>query len=569
MKVRRRILATLVSFVLVAGLSAALTGGTAIGAVNNWPHSSINLKFRGTVNLSATVNASANSGGQMSAHEIRYDPRETFKEASEHRAGKQLATSSIPVPSPPSTTISADQLPGFAGWDSLSHRDQRYANNGQQFSLEPPDQGVCASTDFVMAGVNTAEQIYDAGSPFGVVGTQKLVALITENQFFLFPPELTRPDPTGGGGPPFGPFLSDPKCYFDKDTNRWFHTILKIEQDVNTGAFLPSAQTELAVSKGPDPTKTWNIYEFNSTDANRPNCPCFGDQPLIGADKYGFYVSTAEYSFDCFGGGCGFNGPQVYAFPKGQLAAGATGIKGTHWFNLHAGTQAGCYLSGTLQPATSPQGQYRTANNGTEFLMQSTDTVPCDPFGTEGSGPFNRLIVWAITNTKSLGTANPNPFLTGLGISSQAYALPVRVPVQRAPAPPDGQRRPHEPGRLRPRAAVGRHEHQGQPGTTRRPRLVPGLGGDRQQQQRHGQHRQPGLPGQQQRGPVVPLDRGEQGRKWDHRVLAHGQELLPIRRLRADRPHPPRQHLHRRCGLLRGRRVLVLPGVRASVLPLG
>lgn len=433
MKVRRRILATTVALVLVGGLSAALTGGSALGAVNNWPHSSIALKFRGTVNLSQTVNASATSGGQMSPNEIRYDPRETFKEAREQRT--QPSTSAIPVPSPGSTPISGGQLPGFAGWDGLSHLDQRYANGGQQLTLEPPDQGLCASTDFVMEGVNLAEQIYDAGSPSGIQGSQRLIAPVTENQFFLYPPAVTRPDPTGSGGPPFGPFLSDPKCYYDKDTDRWFHTILIIDQDPSTGAFLPSARTGIAVSKGSDPTRTWNVYEFNSTDNTHPGCPCFGDQPLLGADKYGVYVSTAEYNLDCFGGDCGFNGPQVYAFPKAQLAAGATGIKGVHFYNLHAGTQAGCYLSGTLQPATSPQAQYRTANNGTEFLMQSTDTVPCDPFGAEGSGPFNRLIIWGMTNTKSLGTTNPSPFLTALAIGSQPYALPVPQDQKAGPRP--------------------------------------------------------------------------------------------------------------------------------------
>ena len=53
-------------------------------------------------------------------------------------------------------------------------------------------------------------------------------------------------------------------------------------------------------------------------------CPCFGDQPLIGADQYGFYVSTNE--FPLFQ--AGFNGAQVYAMSKAKLAAGIDPARG-------------------------------------------------------------------------------------------------------------------------------------------------------------------------------------------------------------------------------------------------
>jgi hypothetical protein len=35
----------------------------------------------------------------------------------------------------------------------------------------------------------------------------------------------------------FGPFLSDPRCYYDASTNHFFMTILMFARDPATGAF--------------------------------------------------------------------------------------------------------------------------------------------------------------------------------------------------------------------------------------------------------------------------------------------------------------------------------------------
>jgi hypothetical protein len=112
------------------------------------------------------------------------------------------------------------------------------------------------------------------------------------------------------------------------------------------------------------------------------------------------YVSTAEYSL----GPQGFNGPQVYALSKAALEARAGSVTGVHFSNLNFGTPAGCYLSGTLQPATSPSGVYKTGNGGTEFLMQSHDIIPCNPLGKENPSVIQVLTVWALTNTSALGS---------------------------------------------------------------------------------------------------------------------------------------------------------------------
>ncbi len=42
----------------------------------------------------------------------------------------------------------------LASFDGMNHRDQRTANGGNQFSLEPPDQGLCVGNGHVVEVIN-------------------------------------------------------------------------------------------------------------------------------------------------------------------------------------------------------------------------------------------------------------------------------------------------------------------------------------------------------------------------------------------------------------------------------
>jgi hypothetical protein len=46
-------------------------------------------------------------------------------------------------------------------FQGLNFHDQRFANGGNQFSVEPPDQGLCAGNGFVVETVNDVLQVYD------------------------------------------------------------------------------------------------------------------------------------------------------------------------------------------------------------------------------------------------------------------------------------------------------------------------------------------------------------------------------------------------------------------------
>ena len=328
-------------------------------------------------------------------------------------------TSASGTPDIPGNAITS--ATASTGWNAISHYDQRLAGTGAytntQFTLEPPDQGLCAGNGMVVEAVNNAYQVYDT------TGAQK-TATIPLSQFFLLLPEVVRnADGTVG---PFGPFISDPKCYFDVATSRWFLTELELETSVTTGAFTGGSDQLIGVSTTADPTGTWNIYTFDTTDAGRNGCPCFGDQPLIGADANGFYISTNEYGVFS----SAYYGAQVYAISKVALTTGASSPAVAH-------IEAGPYTLGqgglaySVQPATSPGSGYETANNGTEYFLSTTDWSTGPALGIRST----TIEVWALTNTKSLATNSPTLRLSNIALDSELYAQPPNAVQAGGPTP--------------------------------------------------------------------------------------------------------------------------------------
>ncbi len=333
---------------------------------------------------------------------------------------QQSGGSGVPTENPnPKGNSFANSNSGFSGFNGLSHADQRLAGTGQyantQFSLEPPDQGLCVGGDFVVEAVNNAMAVYSKN------GTT-LAGPTALSQFFGFTPEIDR---TTGF---VGQFISDPKCYYDAQTNRWFLT--ELMQDNGTGGSGRNFNV-IAVSQTSNPTGSWSLFTFDVTDdgqngtPNHAGCPCFGDQPLIGADSYGFYISTNEF-------GDGFNGAQVYAISKQQLVAAAEHNGSLPAVvSINAGAipspdgAAGLWYS--VQPATSPK-LGDEPNNGTEYFLsalQFGDTGPLD----------NRIAVWAMTGTRSLGGDNPNVSLTVQVLSSEVYGQPNPAAQKAGPTP--------------------------------------------------------------------------------------------------------------------------------------
>jgi hypothetical protein len=394
-----------------------LSGAASTGAVSNAKITQSQLQLVGTSNVRRLAARAAAGAGASSNLRSEAGPWINFER--DHAAN----ATGTGAPSPSNTSVVVKQ--NAQGWAGINHADQRLAGGGNQFSLEPPDQGLCVGNTSpndpslgpeVVESVNDALVFYDASA-------EQFTNPITLPEFFGLAPSINRS--TGV----FGPFVSDPKCYFDPDTQRWFHTVLVISQDPSTGAFVAPAYVYLAVSTSSEALGSYFIYRINVTDSAHPNCPCFGDQPLIGADKYGFYVSTAEYDLHPFGGN--FNGPQIYAMNKKALENGSLG-RVTHLSGLtHL---VGDRTTGTVQPAASPDGVYDTRDNGTEYFMSGFDCLASQACAV-APGSFNMITTWALTNTKSMMSSAPNVGLSLKDLAVGAYASPVPQIQKDGPRP--------------------------------------------------------------------------------------------------------------------------------------
>lgn len=249
---------------------------------------------------------------------------------------------------------------------------QNNAVNG--FDLEPPDEGLAASQNYVLNIVNDAAALY---KPNGVL----VGGPVSVNNFFAEPASA---------------FVFDPRAYYDKTTNTWFAAATEIASS-NTESHI-----DLAVNATGSPYGVWSIYHIDTTASNDPGCPCFGDYPIFGIDKYNVYITTNEFSLS----GPQFNGAQIYAIPLSQLET-SQNITVAHFGGL---STAGV-IAYHIQPAIT------YGNPAAEYFMASLD--PNSTFD-------NRLSVWAMTKRNQIAKG-VMPNLSVTVINSEAYGFPVNA----------------------------------------------------------------------------------------------------------------------------------------------
>ena len=324
------------------------------------------------------------------------------------------------------------------GFEGLNHYQQRYSRGGNQFSLEPPDQGMCAGNGYVLEAVNDVLNVFNAATGASALPDNTATNIVAGfprnvnhavdlNSFYGYPPALDR-----AHGNRRGQFITDPSCLYDAATQRWFVVVLTLEVVPTSGAFTTVNHLDIAVSQTANPTGGWNIYHVDVTNDGtntggvNPG-PYLGDYPHIGADANGFYVTTNAYPWCCNG----FSGAQIYAFSKAQLAAGAASVTMVHIDTsgmVNAPSDAGSTQPGfTVWPAQSPGTQFNSDNGGTEYLMSSNaaDEAQKPVSGAAGTRTSNQIIVWTLSNTSSLN-AVPALSLSNKVLSVNQYGVPPK-----------------------------------------------------------------------------------------------------------------------------------------------
>jgi hypothetical protein len=322
-------------------------------------------------------------------------------------------------------------------FDGLNFRQQRLANGGNQFSVEPPDQGMCAGNGYVLESINDVLRVFNQSDGSPATGVTDL------NTFYGYPAAIDR-----AHGNLRGPFVTDPSCLFDAQTQRWFNVVLTLEQKPG-GGFTGPNHLDVAVSQTANPTGAWTVYRIPVQDDGTQGTPdhgcsgttagtghgaCIGDYPHIGADDNGFYVTTNEYSLV----GPEFHGAQIYAFSKAALAAGSATVAVTQLdTNNSVDTGSQIQPGFTVWPAQgsgSNGGGNRDArrdegNGGGKeyFLSSNAGDEATSPGGkTPGPGTSNQLILWTLSGTKSLASASPSLTLGNKVLRVPRYAVPPK-----------------------------------------------------------------------------------------------------------------------------------------------
>jgi hypothetical protein len=295
------------------------------------------------------------------------------------------------VPVAKSIPLASDN-PGFVGFRGVTAFDSESVG----IAAEPPDQGLCVGNDTVFVMVNVAIIGYDTSG-------QKLSDPTDLNTFF---------------SAPSSDFLTDPRCYFDSTSNTFFFSITDL------GGFPGTLSgSSLLLGVMPADGSTVTTYQLDTVDdgtggtPSHPHCPCFEDQPLLGADANGIYISGNEFPLDPESPFA--NGAQIYAINKADLV-NLTATPGTVVFS--APIRIGRIVAFSVQPAASPAGQFESAHGGTEFFLSSLD-----PNGTRDS----RVALWALTNTRAIPSS-----ISGTPVRATNPTLRFRVLVGRLYGPP-------------------------------------------------------------------------------------------------------------------------------------
>jgi len=363
------------------------------------------------------------------------------------------------ISQPKNVTTSSPGL--MNSFDGLNHFDQRFGStsHGNQFSLEPPDQGLCVGTDG-SGHLRVMEVVNDVGQVFDGNGTA-LTAPEALNHFFHYAPAIIR-GAGPNGGPLFGPFVTDPSCLFDAPSGRWFVDVLTLDTFPTVGLdgrqhFTGVNHLDLAVSNTSDPTGPWSFYTMDVTDDNSVgvdhHCSagpiglppanttthlhaCIGDYPHIGSNRDGIFLTTNEYSLF----GPEFHGAQIYAMSKsaletgggGTLRADGTGAIFVQQINTQGKDTFNFAKNGfTLWPSVTPvanghgYGDGDPTAGGTEHFLSSNGGAEAHDTGDGRSTfePSTQLLVWSLTGTSTMSSATP-AVLSNAKLDVGQYTLP-------------------------------------------------------------------------------------------------------------------------------------------------
>ena len=269
------------------------------------------------------------------------------------------------------------------------------------FVLEPPDQGLCVGSGSVLELVNVVGKVYS------MTGESKSQTFYLNDLF-----HETSADANA----------SDPSCYYDPGTKRFYADMLFYDSDPKTGQLNGHSRIDLAVSDSSDPNRTWKAYSFDVTADGSSNLN-LGDYPIIGADAEGVYITTNSYPIFANG----FGGAQLYALSKKGLATGTD----TRVTRVPLAQGQGATAFG-LRPTTAPAAAYAHESGGTEYLLSSQATAEAG----NKQGFDQGIGLWALTGTDTLAPGGSRALrMDRTSVTVDRYGVPPLSDQKAGPYP--------------------------------------------------------------------------------------------------------------------------------------
>jgi hypothetical protein len=189
-----------------ATIASATFGLMLLGLVS--PAGAQQIKLDRTVTFTQLATRPGIEPAPGTDTETRQGPAEDEDVKKEIRGSISSArVSSARVPRPNDLQVSgAGAATGFNG---LTHAEQRLADGGNQFSIEPPDQGLAVGNGYVLEAVNLALRVRPVSGGAGA-------GVVSLNRFFFQESAIVRATATTPAR--YGRFVSDPRAYYNATT---------------------------------------------------------------------------------------------------------------------------------------------------------------------------------------------------------------------------------------------------------------------------------------------------------------------------------------------------------------
>jgi hypothetical protein len=208
---------------------------------------------------------------------------------------------------------------------------------------QPPDMALAASPSHVLQVVNTSAAVFNPATQ-----TEEFGWPMQMDSFLGGGPSSIVGTPGGSGCDPNGPFLSDPRAFYDTHTGHFWVSIGQFDGVDFIGDSCPDTSIIWwGVSKDSNPADGFFVYHFDDSFGGAQ----LGDFPTMGFDDASdaIEMSANDFSFTAHT----FTGSPVLYIEKAGMEAG-TGPTAATFYNdifCFGGPCGSAYFLDTIQPA--------------------------------------------------------------------------------------------------------------------------------------------------------------------------------------------------------------------------